>query len=161
MSKAWHFILGGQFFEATDADYTGPLKSGLSACSASQRRGAALPIVVGIALRFGGNVTEEDIVAMCEEVDAGKLSVEMKGGETWDQAYSGHMRFRFGNGTRIIVFNDCGEWDYIELIARKIFPSVSPAADIHSSTAFLTHWGIGTVRMRPPLPARSTTAQCS
>jgi hypothetical protein len=51
---------------------------------------------------------------MCEAVDAGELSVELEGGETWDQAYSGDMRFRFGNGYGLIVFNDCGEWDYID-----------------------------------------------
>src|SRR5579859_2820708 len=34
------------------------------------------------------------------------------------------------------------------------------AATIHRSSAALTHCGMGTVRMCPPLPIRSTTAQC-
>lgn len=52
---------------------------------------------------------------MCEAVDAGELSVELEGGETWEHAYgAGTLRFRFGNGFRIVVFNDCGEWDYID-----------------------------------------------
>lgn len=59
-------------------------------------------------------MTEHDIVAMCEAVDAGELSVVLEGGETWDQAYSGNMRFRFGNGFCLVVFNDCGEWDYVD-----------------------------------------------
>ena len=46
------------------------------------------------------------------------------------------------------------------LTARKTFPSVSLAAAIHLSTVSLTHIGMGTVRTRPPLPTRSTTAQC-
>jgi hypothetical protein len=44
--------------------------------------------------------------------------------------------------------------------ARKILPSLTPAARVHWSRAALTHAGMGTVRMWPPLPIRSTTAQC-
>jgi len=48
----------------------------------------------------------------------------------------------------------------IRATARKILPSVTLAAHVHWSRAALTHAGIGTVRMWPPLPTRSTTAQC-
>jgi hypothetical protein len=44
--------------------------------------------------------------------------------------------------------------------ARKIFPSVTLAARVHWSRAAFTQFGMGTVRMWPPLPIRSTTAQC-
>jgi hypothetical protein len=44
--------------------------------------------------------------------------------------------------------------------ARNMFPDVTPAAEIHSSNACFVHCGIGTVRMWPPLPMRSTMAQC-
>jgi hypothetical protein len=43
--------------------------------------------------------------------------------------------------------------------ARKILPSLTSAARVHWSRAALTHAGIGTVRMWPPLPIISTTAQ--
>lgn len=33
--------------------------------------------------------------------------MELEGGETWNQAYSGNMTFRFGNGIRLLVFDDC------------------------------------------------------
>jgi len=43
---------------------------------------------------------------------------------------------------------------------RKILSSVTLAAPVHWSSAALTQLGMGTVRMWPPLPIRSTTAQC-
>ncbi len=59
-------------------------------------------------------MTVQDIVAICEAVDAGELSEELEGGETWDHAYSGNMTFRFDNDIRLLVFNDCGQLDYID-----------------------------------------------
>ncbi len=44
--------------------------------------------------------------------------------------------------------------------ARKIVPSLTLAARVHWSIAALTQLGMGTVRIWPPLPIRSTTAQC-
>ena len=44
---------------------------------------------------------------------------------------------------------------------RNSLPARRSAARIHRSTVVLTHSGIGTVRMCPPLPTRSTMAQCS
>ena len=49
----------------------------------------------------------------------------------------------------------------VRLTLRKIFPSPIPAATVHSSSARFAHSGIGTVRMCPPLPIKSTMAQCS
>jgi hypothetical protein len=45
----------------------------------------------------------------------------------------------------------------VRLTLRKIFPSLIPAATVHSSSARFAHSGIGTVRMCPPLPIKSTT----
>jgi hypothetical protein len=47
----------------------------------------------------------------------------------------------------------------VRATARKIAPSVTPAPAIHRSSAALAHCGMGTVRMWPPLPIRSTIAQ--
>src|ERR1700674_2868078 len=45
------------------------------------------------------------------------------------------------------------------LTARKTHPPAMPAAEIQRSKACFTHCGIGTVRIRPPLPIKSTIAQ--
>ena len=44
--------------------------------------------------------------------------------------------------------------------ARNTLPSVTLATRVHWSSAVLTQFGMGTVRMSRPLPIRSTTAQC-
>ena len=44
---------------------------------------------------------------------------------------------------------------------RNNLPAQIPAAATQRSMVFLTHSGTGTVRMWPPLPTRSTMAQCS
>lgn len=35
-------------------------------------------------------------------------------GQTWDEVYCGDVCFRCSDGTVLKVFNDCGEYDYIE-----------------------------------------------
>jgi hypothetical protein len=113
----------------------------------------------------GDNVTEQDILSMCEAVDAGELSVELEGGETWDVAYSGNMSFRFGNGFRILVFNDCGEWDYIDsYIAADGTRTEVNVPDVTETVAedlslfdwepkHFARWGITTGYLNVPLPA--------
>ena len=44
---------------------------------------------------------------------------------------------------------------------RKDLPAEIPAAAVHRSIVALTQSGTGSVRMCPPLPTRSTMAQCS
>jgi len=103
-------------------------------------------------------VTEQDIVAMCEAVDAGTLSVELLGGQTWDEAYSGNMQFRFANGFGLLVFNDCGEWDYID---SYIAPDgTETEVDWFDAPLLLdwepkhfARWGITTGYLNKPLPA--------
>ena len=110
-------------------------------------------------------MTEQDIMAMCDAVDVGELSVELEGGETWDQAYSGHLTFRLGNGIRLVVFNDCGQWDYIHAyIAPDGTVTEAIAADGTETEAddpllfdwqpkHFARWGITTGYLNEPLPA--------
>jgi hypothetical protein len=104
-------------------------------------------------------VTEQDIVAMCEAVDAGELSVTLEGGETWDQAYSGDMSFLLGNGFRLVVFNDCGEWDYIESYVApdgtktEVEYFGEPSLLFDWEPKHFARWGITTAYLNEPLPA--------
>jgi hypothetical protein len=104
-------------------------------------------------------VTEQDIVAMCEAVDAGELSVILEGGQTWDEAYSGNMSFLFGNGYRLVVFNDCGEWDYVDSYIAPDGTEMDveyfglPSLLFDWEPKHFARWGITTGHMNKPLPA--------
>ncbi len=104
-------------------------------------------------------MTEQEILAMCESVDAGELPVELEGGETWDVAYSGNMSFRFGNGYRLLVFNDCGEWDYIDSYiapdgTRTEVEDFGPGLGLFEwEPKHFARWGITTGYLNEPLPA--------
>ena len=103
-------------------------------------------------------MTAQEVVAMCEAVDAGELPVELEGGEAWDQAYSGNMQFRFGNGIRLLVFNDCGEWDYIDSFVALdgTRTEMDPWGDalllFDWEPKHFARWGITTGYLNEPLP---------
>jgi len=102
-------------------------------------------------------VTKLDIVAMCEAVDAGELSVVLEGDRTWDEAYSGNMTFRFGNGFGLVVFNDAGQWVYID---SYIEPDGTRTEPDWYESPLLLNWepkhfsrlGITTGYLNEPLP---------
>jgi hypothetical protein len=102
-------------------------------------------------------MTEQEIVAMCEAVDTGELSVELEGGETWEQAYgAGNLTFRFGNGIRLVVFNDAGEWDYIDSYIAVDGTKTEADFDVPLlldwEPKHFARWGITTGYMLKPLP---------
>jgi hypothetical protein len=101
-------------------------------------------------------MTEQDVVAMCEAVDAGELSVELEGGETWEEAYgAGNLTFRFGNGIRLVVFNDAGEWDYIDsyisVDGTKTEADFDAPLLLNWEPKHFARWGISTGYMLKPL----------
>ncbi len=102
-------------------------------------------------------MTEQEIVAMCEAVDAGELSVELEGGETWAEAYARNMTFRFGNGIRLVVFNDCGQWDYIDSYIETDGTKTEPdwldaPLLLEWEPKHYACWGITTGYLNEPLP---------
>ena len=48
-----------------------------------------------------------------EDADAGELTLTIEGG-SWEQVYAGNVVWVTSNGWRIMVFNDCDDWDYID-----------------------------------------------
>src|ERR1017187_4164914 len=103
-------------------------------------------------------MTEQEIVSMCEAVDAGELSVELEGGQSWEEAYgAGNLRFRFRNGFRIVVFNDCGEWDYIDSYiepdgARTEAEWLEDPLLLNWEPKHFARWGITNGYLNEPIP---------
>lgn len=68
---------------------------------------------------------DAELIAILEAADRGELTIEYgtwvdgvwaARGATgvWERVYAGNVMFVLGNGWKVIVFNDCDEWDYIE-----------------------------------------------
>jgi len=48
------------------------------------------------------------------DVIAGRDSITLTG-ESWDDTFAGNVEFAFANGDRVVIFNDCDEFDYVDL----------------------------------------------
>ena len=67
------------------------------------------------------------------------------------------LGFRFANGIRLIVFNDCGEWDYIDSYIAPDGTRIE--ADWYEAPLLLNwepkhfaRWGITTGYLNEPIP---------
>lgn len=77
-------------------------------------------------------MTDDEIIDMLEAADRGELTIAYgwhpaikawseesratlvgKDPPTWASVYAGDVCFVLSNGWRVVVFNDCEEWDYV------------------------------------------------
>lgn len=62
-------------------------------------------------------ISDAELAEVLNAADTGVVSISGIDSDDWDHTYSGGiMQFALGNGWRLGIFNDCGEWDYIEWI---------------------------------------------
>jgi hypothetical protein len=64
-----------------------------------------------------GKLTWEQARAFLQSIKDGVITLEVVG-PTPQQLYCGHVRYLASNGWQIEVFNDCGEYDYIQDISN-------------------------------------------
>jgi len=95
----------------------------------------------------GGNVVSE-WRAVLESVERGERSVRVLAREEvngWP-TYATNVNYETDDGWRISVFNDCGEWDYVEGMAEPGGKWVEIPTEGEHSAAFwyrpldMTHW---------------------
>lgn len=60
------------------------------------------------------------LIEVLELVDSGKEEVRYTGTNPEADVFSGNVPFESASGWRIVVFIDCGDWDYVD---RAISPS--------------------------------------
>lgn len=58
-------------------------------------------------------MTASDVGALLRRIVHGELEVTAVG-ETWDEVFAGDVRFALSDGSQLVVFNDCGDWDYVD-----------------------------------------------
>lgn len=85
----------------------------------------------------GGQMTlpikEQELLRFLLLVQTGEIALEP---ETDPIPYAGDVKYKASNGWTIVVFNDCGDWDYIDLVEtddgrRTCFEDISKMAVAH------------------------------
>jgi hypothetical protein len=57
-------------------------------------------------------IPAEEIAEVFRQALRGEITVKVEGDKSWSDVYCGDVEFLFGDW-RIIVFNDCREFDYV------------------------------------------------
>lgn len=60
-------------------------------------------------------ITTDELLAVLHAVERGDVTLEVDGA-TPAQVYAGDVYYKASNGWRLVVFNDCGEWDYLDSV---------------------------------------------
>ena len=62
-------------------------------------------------------IPDPEIRQALDQADRGEVTIAAVGPEDWMETHKGGiMEFRLGNGWSLAVFNDCGQWDYLEWV---------------------------------------------
>lgn len=62
---------------------------------------------------MGETLTVEEVRRQMEAIASGEVILTAIGEDPQD-VYAGNCHYEASNGWRVVVFNDCGEWDYLD-----------------------------------------------
>ena len=57
-------------------------------------------------------IPAEEVAEVFRQALRGEITVKVEGDKSWSDVYCGDVEFMFGDW-RIVVFNDCWEFDYV------------------------------------------------
>jgi hypothetical protein len=94
----------------------------------------------------------EEVIAVLARIHTGEITLfePEDARRRWEDTYAGYVDFKLSNGWTLIVFNDCGGWDYVERIVGPwgdIEPMEMDPKDLPLSDA---PWWQGVVNWTPP-----------
>jgi len=95
-------------------------------------------------------ITEDEVMAVIARIERGDLSVVPE--NDWDIAWGGET-FKTADGWTFVVFNDGGQWDYIECVgapdgrwleSADISDTMTPRIDDYTPTSvgIARRWGL-------------------
>lgn len=58
-------------------------------------------------------LTEQEVLDVLHAVERGEVTIPHEEAKEAEEAYCGDCAYHLSNGWVFIIFNDCGEWDYI------------------------------------------------
>jgi hypothetical protein len=59
-------------------------------------------------------ITEEELLRFLHALEEGEVSLQPE--EEPQHVYAGNVSYLASNGWRIVIFNDCNTWDYIDAV---------------------------------------------
>jgi hypothetical protein len=65
-----------------------------------------------------GLLTENQVLAFLKDIETGKVTLTCTDVETPAQIYAGDVHYDASNGWKLVIFNDCGQWDYIDRVSK-------------------------------------------
>lgn len=68
-------------------------------------------------------IAEDEIFHVLKRIEEGAVTVVSKKPE---RSYCDHVEYAFSNGWKFIVYDDCGEWDYIESVVAADGRAATP-----------------------------------
>lgn len=71
-------------------------------------------------------------VAFLRGIDNGEHVAARGNQHTFDENWSADVDWRFEGGWELVVFNDCGEWDYVDRITNYITGEWCEFSDWHA-----------------------------
>lgn len=86
-------------------------------------------------------MTEAEVLLLLKRMDAGDLDFWIEGTESWSDFFAGNLDYRTAEGHRIVVFNDCDSWDYVDSVyaadGTKVweYPGETPSDFINGTVA--------------------------
>lgn len=64
---------------------------------------------------MGANVSSEEVADLLHKIAAGEITLRVVG-ETWDECYAGDVTFELSSGDKLVIFNDCDDFDYVDSV---------------------------------------------
>jgi len=95
-------------------------------------------------------ITDEQVEQLFKDIDEGRVTVKPTR-ETWKEAWAGDVEFTCSNGWRVVVFNDCDEWDYVDSVIAPDGDKATWGGDIWADPPKWSNW-----HPRDPAPWIST-----
>jgi hypothetical protein len=70
-------------------------------------------------------LTEKEVLDVLLAVERGEVTIPREEAIAAEEAYCGNVTYHLSNGWVFTIFNDCGEWDYIDEVVAADGRSLS------------------------------------
>lgn len=59
-------------------------------------------------------LTPKSVLQFLKDIESGVVTLTCRNPESPAEVYAANVHYHASNGWQLVIFNDCGEWDYID-----------------------------------------------